>query len=186
MIDTPGNGADKDAHKQPPQPPLMVNGQYVKDLSFESPNSPGILSELQKHQPNITINVNIINALIEGPGVPANLYEVVLELHAELKLDDKVGFIVELKYAGVFTLNVPKEHLTAFLQVECPRILFPFARQILADSTQAGGFMPLMLQPIDFAAMYQARIQHDMNNLSADVTKMDADVAKMVTEKGNA
>lgn len=179
MIDTPGNGADKDAHQQPHQPPLMVNGQYVKDLSFEAPNSPGILSDLQKHQPNININVNIINALVEGPGVPPNLYEVTLELHAELKLDDKVGFITELKYAGVFTLNVPKEHLTAFLQVECPRILFPFARQILADSTQAGGFMPLMLQPIDFAAMYQARMQREVASLGDEV-------AKLAAEKGTA
>lgn len=179
MIDTPGNGADKDTHQQPHQAPLLINGQYVKDLSFEAPNSPGILSDLQKHQPSITINVNIINALIEGPGVPANLYEVVLELHAELKLDDKIGFIAELKYAGVFTLNVPKEHLTAFLQVECPRILFPFARQILADSTQAGGFMPLMLQPIDFTAMYQARLQREAEGLSDEI-------AKMAAEKGTA
>ena len=175
MNDKSGNGADKGETKQPQQPALMVNGQYVKDLSFEAPNSPGILTELQKHQPSININVNIINALIEGENVPANLYEVVLDLHAELKLEDKVGFIAELKYAGVFTLNVPQEHLAAFLQIECPRILFPFARQILADTTQSGGFMPLMLQPIDFAAMFQARAQHELSGLDADVAKMVAD-----------
>lgn len=180
MSDTPGNGPDNGAGKGgEQQPSLTVNGQYIKDLSFESPNSPGILSELQNLKPDIHLSVNLANAPIEGPNVPPNLYEVVLELNAELKLGDRVGFLIELKYAGVFTINVPKEHLSAFLMVECPRILFPFARQILAENTQAGGFMPLMLQPIDFAAMYQARTQGEINAL-------DEEVAKMAAEKGEA
>ena len=149
---------DGNATPKPQQSPLIVNGQYLKDLSFEAPNSPDILSDMHNHQPEINVNVNVTTAKIEG--TPANnLHEVVLELHAELKLNGKVGFIAELKYGGVFTVNVPEEHVRPFTLIECPRILFPFAREILANATQNGGFMPLMLQPIDFAAMYQAGLQ---------------------------
>lgn len=172
MSDQAGNGADG---QQQQQPPLTINGQYVKDLSFESPNSPGIMAELQNHQPDININVNVATSKLDGADAPDNMHEVVLDLQAEMKLDDRTGFLVELKYAGVFTLNVPEEHRAAFLLIECPRILFPFARQILSDATQSGGFMPLMLQPIDFAAMYQANAQNEAKNLGAEVDKMAAE-----------
>jgi preprotein translocase subunit SecB len=171
MSDTPGNGA---ADPQQQQPPIAINGQYIKDLSFESPNSPTILGEMQNltEQPNINISVNISTAKLEGPDSSPNLYEVVLEMQAELKVAEKTGYIVELKYGGVFTLNVPEEHLTAVLMIECPRMLFPYARQILSDTTQSGGFMPLMLQPIDFAGMYHNRLANEANDLNAEVSKM--------------
>lgn len=157
MSDTQDNGAGGNGtSEQAEQAGLVVNGQYLKDLSFESPNSPGILADLQKGvQPDVNINVNVSTAKLEGPETPGNMHEVVLELNAELKVGDQVGFICELKYGGVFTISVPEEHVKAFSLIECPRILFPFARQIMAEATQNGGFMPLMLQPIDFAAMYQ-------------------------------
>ncbi len=139
-------------------PALIINGQYVKDLSFESPNAPDILSDMQSHKPDININVNVSSTKI-NVSTPANLHEVVLEIQAKMTMNEKVGFIVELKYAGVFTLNVPAEHEKPVTLIECPRLLFPFARQILSDTTQSGGFMPLMLQPIDFAAMYQAGLE---------------------------
>lgn len=173
MSDTPGNGQGHQG-----QAPLIVNGQYIKDLSFESPNSPGILAELQGKHPEININVNVKSGKIEGQ--PAhNLYEVVLEIRSEMKLDGKVGFIAELQYAGVFTLNVPEEHLSAFLLIECPRLLFPFARAILADVTRDGGFVPLLLQPIDFVGLYQQSVQNDLS-------KVDAEVAGMVGDKADA
>lgn len=172
MSNTQGNGGNEQQ-----QAPLIINGQYIKDLSFESPNSPIILTELQGKQPSISVNFNVSTAHIQADGNPSNLHEVVLEIHAELKLDQKVGFLVELKYAGVFTLNVPAEHLNAVLLIECPRILFPFARQVLADVTQGGGFMPLMLQPIDFGAMYQA-------NANKQLSELDAEVADIVAKKG--
>lgn len=174
MSDTPGNGGDTSADAQQ-LPPLTVNGQYIKDLSFEAPNTPGVLADLQSQQPDINVNVNVSASKLKAEGVTANMHEVVLELSAELKLGDKVGFIAELKYAGVFSLNVPEEHEKAFLLIECPRMLFPFARQILSSATQHGGFMPLMLQPIDFAALYQARAQQEMNEIGAEVDKMAAD-----------
>lgn len=172
MSDTPGNGGGEN---QKQQAPLTINGQYIKDLSFEAPNSPVILTELKNHQPDIKVTVNVSTSKLEGPNAPANLHEVVLELQSELKVGDKIGFLIELKYGGVFTLNVPKEHEAAFLMIECPRMLFPFARQIVADTSQAGGFMPLMLQPLDFAAMYQANAQNQANDLGAEVDKMVAD-----------
>lgn len=157
MSDTQDNGAGGNGtSEQAAQAGLVVNGQYLKDLSFESPNSPGILADLQKGvKPDVNINVNVSTAKLEGPETPDNMHEVVLELHAELKVGEQVGFIVELKYGGVFTITAPEEHVKAFSLIECPRVLFPFARQIMAEATQNGGFMPLMLQPIDFAAMYQ-------------------------------
>ena len=173
MNDTPANGAD-----QQQAPPLSINGQYVKDLSFEAPNSPGILAELQNKQPEVQVNVDVKAAKMEGQ--PANnMFEVVLSVKADLKVEDKVGFIAELDYAGVFTLNVPEEHLTAMLLIECPRILFPFARNIFADVTRDGGFVPLFLQPLDFAAMYQA-------NLEKQTAQLDKDVAGLVEKEDKA
>jgi len=177
MSDTPGtaggNGGDN-----APQTALAVNGQYIKDLSFESPNAPGILAELQNQQPDVNVNVDVQAAKLDGqPG--ENMFEVILDMRAELKLGEKVGFIIELKYGGVFTINVPEEHLGAMLLIECPRILFPFARNILADATRDGGFVPLLLQPIDFAAMYQA-------NLARQVEEADKSVADLSATEGNA
>ena len=173
MSDTQNTGA---GNEQQQLPPVIINGQYVKDLSFESPNAPGIYKEMQSTQPEIKINVNIEHAKVEG-GEAVNTYEVVLEFTTELKVGEKVGFICELKYAGVFTLNVPEEHLQAFLLIECPRMLFPFARQIISDTTQHGGFVPLLLQPIDFAAMYQ-------QNVKSQVANLDAEVAEAIKGKG--
>ncbi len=170
MNDKPGNGVDE----QPSA--IIINGQYIKDLSFEAPGSPAILAELQTgQQPDINVNFNVKAGKIEGQDAN-NLFEVILELQAEMKLHDKIGFIVELQYGGVFTLNVPQEHLQAVQLIECPRILFPFARAILADVTRDGGFVPLLLQPVDFNAMYQAGVHQDLNDV-------DAQVAQMVEEK---
>ncbi len=84
---------------------------------------------------------------------------MILEAQAECKNGDKVVYILELEYAGVFTLNVPDEHLQPITLIECPRLLFPFARNILADVTRDGGYPPLMLGPLDFAGMYQAKLK---------------------------
>jgi len=174
MNDTPVNDAE-----QAQLPPLTINGQYIKDLSFESPNAPAILSELQNKQPEVNVNVDVNARKLEAGETP-NLYEVVLDVKAELKLEDRVGFIAELQYAGVFTLNVPDEHLTAILLIECPRLLFPYARNILSDTTRDGGFVPLFLQPIDFAGMYQANMQKQAEAASADVEQIIAEKSETV------
>lgn len=136
------------------QPSLRILGQYVKDLSFENPNAPGSLAP-QQEQPDINISVNV-NARNLGP----NDFEVELHLDAKASSSGKAIFAADLLYAGVFRLeNFPQNVLHAAVLVECPRLLFPFARQILAEATRNGGFPPLMLDPVDFASMYQRRLQ---------------------------
>jgi preprotein translocase subunit SecB len=135
------------------QPSLRILGQYLKDFSFENPNAPASLAP-QPNQPDINIAVNV-NARNIGP----NDFEVELHLDAKATGEGKIIFAAELLYAGIFKLeNYPANILQAAVLIECPRFLFPFARQILADATRNGGFPPLMLDPIDFVAMYQRRI----------------------------
>ncbi len=136
------------------QPSMRILGQYLKDLSFENPNAPQALTP-QQNQPDINIAVNV-NARNLAP----TDFEVELHLDAKATSEGKVIFASELLYAGVFRMeNFPANMLHAAVLIECPRMLFPFARQILADATRNGGFPPLMLDPIDFAGMYQKRMQ---------------------------
>ena len=148
-------------------PPLMVNVQYIKDLSFEVPNAPDIYASLRS-QPAVQINLDVQARTIQEGG---NVYEVVLSVKADARepaatgngngvapTEVRVVFIAELHYAGVFTLNgVPPEAVEPLLLIECPRLLFPFARAVLSDVTREGGFPPVLLQPIDFVGLWQAR-----------------------------
>ncbi len=135
-------------------PTFSVMRQYVKDFSFENPNAPNSL-RARETSPNINININVnANAL-----APTD-YEVTLTLEAKAVAGTETVFNVELIYAGLFRIQgVPENALHPALLIECPRILFPFARQILADATQSGGFPPLMIDPVDFARLYQQRAQ---------------------------
>ena len=146
-----GNGQDAAAQAQQP---LVVNAQYIKDLSFEVPNAPHIFAQTQNHQPDIQIKVDV-----EAHPLGPNIFEVVLNLRADCKAGEQVAFVVELAYGGVFTVNVAENLLQPVVLIECPRMLFPFARQILATTTVNGGFMPLMIGPIDFVALYQQQQQ---------------------------
>jgi preprotein translocase subunit SecB len=144
------------------QPSLKILGQYTKDFSFENPNAPQSLAP-QQQQPDINIAVNV-NAKNLGP----NDFEVELHLDAKASGDGKVIFAAELLYAGIFRLeNFPQNLLHAAVLIECPRMLFPFARQIMAEATRNGGFPPLMLDPIDFAAMYQRRMAQQQQQQQA-------------------
>jgi preprotein translocase subunit SecB len=135
-------------------PPIQVNAQYIKDLSFEVPGAPNVFIELAGSQPELSVRVDLNAQPLGG-----NNFEVALQLAADAKVKERVAFIVELTYAGVFSLNVPDEHLQPVLLIEAPRLLFPFARSIIADVTSGGGLPPLMMQPIDFAALYRARLE---------------------------
>jgi preprotein translocase subunit SecB len=152
--DAPNPAPGPQGQPSPAQPSMKVLGQYLKDLSFENPNAPASMT-LQA-QPDINISVNV-NAKPLGQG--GGDYEVELHLDAKASHQGKVIFAADLLYAGVFRLeNIPKDALHPIVLIECPRMLFPFARQILADATRSGGFPPLMLDPIDFAGMYQKRL----------------------------
>lgn len=134
-------------------PPLQLNVQYTKDLSFEVPGAPEIYVSL-KEQPRVDLTLDVQARALPGAG---NVFEVSLQIRADAKAQDQACFIAELSYCGVFTLNVPQEQLEPVLLVECPRLLFPFARNILAEVTRDGGFPPVMLAPIDFVALWQSR-----------------------------
>ena len=132
-------------------PQLMVLAQYVKDLSFENPNAPQSLSQPAQPQINVTVNVT-------ANPVSASDVEVSLRLEGKAETGGKVLFSVELLFAGVFRLqNVPEENVHPLLMIECPRLLFPFAREIMANAVRNGGFPPLLLDPIDFVTLYQQR-----------------------------
>jgi preprotein translocase subunit SecB len=136
-----------------PAPPLQLNIQYTKDLSFEVPGAPEIFVQL-KEQPRVDLSLDVqARPLDDQP----NVFEVALQIRADAKVGATACFIAELSYCGVFTVNVPQEHLEPVLLVECPRLLFPFARNILADITRDGGFPPVLLAPIDFVALWQSR-----------------------------
>jgi preprotein translocase subunit SecB len=139
-------------------PSLTILAQYTKDLSFENPGAPHSLQARDK-APAININVNVnANPLSETD------FDVVLTLNAEAKDGDKVVFAAELVYGGVFRITgFPQEHMLPVLFIECPRLLFPFARQIISDITRNGGFPPLMIDPIDFGQMFAQRVSEEQN-----------------------
>jgi preprotein translocase subunit SecB len=160
----PSNGT-VDESSEPPA--LAINGQYIKDFSFEAPNTPEIFNLLQTEMPNIQVDIDV-----QGEGKGENLYEVILKVRAEANVKNEGVYICELSYAGLFSLNVPQEHLGPVLMIECPLILFPFLRRVVADVTGDGGFAPLMLSPVDFAVLYQQRVKQAQdeqeNNAAAD------------------
>jgi preprotein translocase subunit SecB len=134
------------------QPQLNVVGQYIKDLSFENPNAPQSLAPGQQPQIGIQINVGA-NPLSDTD------IEVVLKLEGKAESGDKLLFGFDLEFAGVFRIrNVPQESLNAVVMIECPRLLFPFAREIIATVVRNGGFPPLLLDPVDFVSLYRQRM----------------------------
>ncbi len=142
FIDTDaGNGSDG-------LPQVGILAQYVKDLSFENPNAPAVYQWQGQPQMDVQVNIGV-------SGVGQDVHEVVLKIEVEAKGDQGVAFRVETLYAGLFALrNIPEEQLQPFLLAEAPRLLFPFARRIIADTVVDGGFPPLLLDPIDFGGLY--------------------------------
>jgi len=149
--ETPTGGAPAD---QTNPPRMTILSQYVKDLSFENPRAPQSLQPNQA-RPEVQIRVDV-----RAQPMEAERYEVSLQLHVDAKAGDDTAFMVELTYGGVFgLLNIPQDSLQPLLLIECPRLLFPFARRIVADATRDGGFPPLLIDPIDFVTLYRRRQQ---------------------------
>lgn len=149
--------ADENQGAAAPQPgnaPSMnLVGQYVRDLSFENPGAPGSIM-LGGGNPafNVSISVGVKKQADD-------LYAVELNLKAKANREETLLFNVELVYGGVFRLrNIPEAQISTLLMVECPRLIFPFARQVLANVTQQGGFPPLMMEPVDFMAIYRQNL----------------------------
>jgi len=138
-------------------PQIGVLAQYVKDLSFENPNAPRSLAP-SGQQPTINIQVNVDAAPMSG-ATGGTDFEVKLRLEGKAEIQGMVLFAFELVFAGAFRIqNVPAESLQPVVMIECPRLLFPFAREIVATAVRNGGFPPLLLEPIDFVTLYRQRL----------------------------
>jgi len=141
------------AAASPAAPSMNLLGQYVRDLSFENPGAPASIMA-GGSTPGFSVNINV--AVKKQTD---DVYAVELTLNAKAERDTNVLFNVELVYGGVFRLrNVPENQLPVLLMVECPRLIFPFARQVLASVTQQGGFPPLMMDPVDFSQIYRQNL----------------------------
>lgn len=146
------------------QPRMNVVAQYVKDLSFENPEGPRPLGNRDQGS-RINVGINV-----QARRVSQSDMEVSIKFEASAKDQDKTVFATELVYAGVFRFtNVPENQIEPLAMTECPRLLFPFARQILADATRNGGFPPLLLDPVDFNAMYRERLRRGQTGDTAAV-----------------
>ena len=158
--DTNNNAASENAGQDQAQQ-LVIHTQYIKDFSFENPGAPQVLME-QGVQPEIEINVNVTAT----PLNEERLFEVVLSIRATASRDDKDIFIAELSYAAIISVaeSVAANTVHPIVMIEGPRMIFPFARAILSETTQAGGFMPLNIQPIDFIRVYQQGMQPQQGN----------------------
>ena len=131
---------------------IVVNAQYLRDLSFENPNAPQSITMMQQNPPQIAIDMNVRHRQLEG-----RTYESVLTIKASAKAGENTIFVVECDYAGVVTLGdeIPEEAIHPVLVVEVSRLVFPFARKVISDSVQEGGFPPLLVNPIDFRQLLQ-------------------------------
>jgi preprotein translocase subunit SecB len=136
-----------------PQPSMNLIGQYIRDLSFENPGAPATLMAPGANPAfNVSISVGVKKQTDD-------VYAIELTLNAKANREDTVLFNVELVYGGIFRVkNVPENQMAPLLMIECPRLVFPFARQVLASVTQQGGFPPLMMEPVDFAAIYRQNL----------------------------
>jgi preprotein translocase subunit SecB len=153
------NGGQPQGQPQEPvpgtTPQLNVLAQYTKDFSFENPNAPSALQQQPPgQQPAINIQINVTPKQLTNTD-----FEVELKLEGKAELAGKLIFGFELTYGGVFRLqNIPQENLGAIVMIECPRLLFPFARELVAGAVTSGGYPPLMLDPVDFVALYRQKM----------------------------
>jgi preprotein translocase subunit SecB len=159
---TNGDGKPAAAESEPTVPSLGVLAQYVKDFSFENPGAPNSLAQGAK-APDIQISVNV-----NARGISDNDVEVELKIEGQAGEGPDTLFRVEIVYAGVFRIfGVPQEQRGPLVLIECPRLLFPFARHLISDAVRNGGFPPLMIDPIDFATLYRQRMAKDAPTATA-------------------
>ena len=148
-----------DTSSNPPNPqqaapsPLTLHGQYIKDMSFENPRAPQSL--IEKKQPQLGLNVSVASRQFDP-----KTYEVSITIEANAQTSDKEPlFVLELVYAGTVSLgDVPQEAVGPLLFIETPRLLFPFARAVVANATREAGFPPLNIAPVDFVALYRQQL----------------------------
>lgn len=147
-----GNGAGPG----PDEAQVQVIAQYVKDLSVENPSAPQVFQ--WQSQPSLDVQFSL-----NADKIADDVHEVMLKIEVSARSDNGVHFVIDLTYAGLFAIRgVPDEAIPPFLLIEAPRLLFPFARQIVAEAVTNTGFPPFMLEPIDFASIYMAQVQQQL------------------------
>lgn len=160
MSDTQNNDAMRDMPGGA-NLPIIIHAQYIKDMSFENPNTPDSLKGSGK-APDMDVNIGMDARKIKDDNMP-HLYEVALNVRAEATNDGKTVFLAELQYGMTVSLNdVPEDQHHPLLLIEIPRMAFPYARQILSDMTIQGGYPPLLLNPVDFQALYMDRFKDEI------------------------
>ncbi len=150
------NGADT-------TPSAGLISQYIKDMSFENPNAPAVYQNNTPPAIDVQFNIGAVQVADE-------IHEVTLKIDVRAETEGQITFIVDLSYAGLFGLrNIPDEHVQPFLLGEAPRLIFPFARRVLADAVRDGGFPPLLLEPIDFAQLYMQQAEAQAGQMSGQI-----------------
>jgi preprotein translocase subunit SecB len=160
MSTPPPGGSNPQAQPQQASSPLTIHGQYIKDLSFENPRAPQSL--IEQKQPQLTLNVNVTTRQFDP-----KTFEVALTVEAAASTPEKEPlFVLELIYAGTVSLGeVPEDAYGPLLLIETPRLLFPFARAIVANATREAGFPPLNIAPVDFVALYRQQLEAQGGNI---------------------
>ncbi len=151
--------AENNQEKKQGSPEFRMQKMYIKDLSFENPNAPDIYMTQSEKAPEVDVNLQLNHKQVND-----DHYEVCLEITAKIvnKEQEKTLFILELEHAGVFLLkNIPEEHLKMVLAVDCPTLLFPFTRQIASQVSVDGGFVPFLMEPINFMGLYQNSLKKE-------------------------
>ncbi len=141
-------------------PPIVIHGQYIKDLSFENPNAPSSFSMEKEPEFQVGIDVNV-------QGLENNIVEVILHCNLAAKHEDTSLFVVDLHYSGIFSINIDDEDLAReAILVQCPTILFPFVRRIVSEMVRDGGYAPISMHPIDFSDLYKQKIAQEQSKNS--------------------
>ena len=144
---------EKTENENGDKPQFRMQKMYIKDLSFENPNAPQVFTDRQKTDPSVEVNLQLNNKQID-----ADHWEVSLHITSKVsaKEDSKVLFILEIEHAAIYMLkNIPDEHMPMLLGVDCPTLLFPFTRQIVSQVSIDGGFVPFLMEPVNFMALFQ-------------------------------
>ena len=155
---------EQNASPQGEAPIFRLQKMYLKDLSFENPNAPETF--LAPQEPKVEVNLGLKNKKLEN-----DHWEVVLSVTATVTnvKDNKTLFIVEIEHAGVFILkNIPQEHVAMVLSVDCPTLMFPFTRQIMSQVSVDGGFMPFLMEPVNFMALFQNTMKKRQEQAKAE------------------
>ncbi|WP_291991275.1 protein-export chaperone SecB [Candidatus Accumulibacter sp. ACC007] len=150
------------SEQETPNPVFSIEKIYVKDLSVEVPNAPQIY--LERETPTINIQLQT-----KAQGIGEGLFEVALTATVTSKIEEKTVFLVEVGQAGIFRVqHVPSENMDAVLSIACPNILYPYAREVVSDAVTRAGFAPVMLQPVNFEALYMSRLQQQQAEAAKD------------------